>query len=222
MAESTPSFFARLFMAFAVFWRIIIDPVFAGAVRRLRRGEQAGAAEDVAEAPRPRLAEAEPNAALQLLGLLQQEGRFIDFLQEDVAAYSDAEVGAAARVVHEGCRKTLTEHLSIEPVRSEAEGTRVTLEAGFDSSAVRLTGKVVGEAPFTGSLTHRGWRVADPLRAVLRGSRKQRGRGDRSGSDAGPPADQPRLRGRAPPVALIPVSAAPGRVRSHGPGATLG
>ncbi len=161
MAESPPSFFTRLFMAFAVFWRILVDPVFAMAVRRLRRGQQASKTEDAAETPRPRLAEAEPNAALQLLGLLQQEGRFIDFLQEDVAAYSDAEVGAAARVVHEGCRKTLTEHLTIEPVRGEPEGTRVTLEEGFDSSAVRLTGQVVGQAPFTGSLTHRGWRVAE-------------------------------------------------------------
>ncbi len=161
MAESTPSFFVRLFMAFAVFWRILLDPVFAMSVRRLRRGQQARKTDEIAEAPKPRLTEAEPNAALQLLGLLQQEGRFIDFLQEDVAAYSDAEVGAAARVVHEGCRKSLTQHLAIEPIRSEPEGTRVTLEEGFDASAVRLTGQVVGQAPFTGSLTHRGWRVAD-------------------------------------------------------------
>jgi hypothetical protein len=104
---------------------------------------------------------AEPNAALQLLGLLQQEGRFVDFLQEDVAAYSDAEVGAATRVVHEGCKRVLKQHFAIEAVRPEAEGTRLTLPAGFDASAVRVTGNVVGQAPFTGSLTHRGWRVTD-------------------------------------------------------------
>ncbi len=161
MAESTPSFFARLFMAFVVFWRFIVDREFAGAVLGLRRGKQAGGTEESAPAEKSRLAEAEPNAALQLLGLLQQEGRFVDFLQEDVGAYSDAEIGAAARLVHEGCRRILTEHLGIEPIRNEPEGTRVTLEEGFDSSAIRLTGNVLGQAPFTGSLTHRGWRIIE-------------------------------------------------------------
>jgi len=100
-------------------------------------------------------------AALQLLGLLQREARFVDFVQEDVAGYADAEIGAAARVVHEGCRKVLREHFSIAPVRTEAEGSRVTLAAGFDAAAMRLTGNVVGQAPFTGTLGHRGWRVDD-------------------------------------------------------------
>ncbi len=100
-------------------------------------------------------------AALQLLGLMQREARFVDFIHEDVAPYTDAEIGAAARVVHEGCRKVLREHFAIAPVRSEAEGARITLEAGFDVAAVRLTGNVVGQAPFTGTLGHRGWQVTE-------------------------------------------------------------
>ena len=100
-------------------------------------------------------------AALQLLGLMQREARFIDFIQEDVAPYTDAEIGAAARVVHEGCRKVLREHFAIAPVRTEAEGSRITLPAGFDAAAVRLTGNVVGQAPFTGTLGHRGWQVTE-------------------------------------------------------------
>ena len=100
-------------------------------------------------------------SALQLLGLLQREARFVDFVQEDVVGYTDAEVGAAARVVHEGCRKVLGAHFSIAPVRNEPEGSRVTLAAGFDATAVRLTGNVVGQAPFTGTLGHRGWRVTE-------------------------------------------------------------
>ena len=102
-----------------------------------------------------------PAAALQLLGLMQREARFVDFIQEDVAPYTDAEIGAAARVVHAGCRKVLREHFAIEPVRAEAEGSRVTLPAGFDAAAVRLTGNVVGQAPFTGTLGHRGWQVTE-------------------------------------------------------------
>ncbi|MNH31929.1 hypothetical protein D3C79_923410 [compost metagenome] len=62
-------------------------------------------------------------------------------------------------MVHAGCRKVLSEHFTLEPVRSETEGSRVTLAAGFDATAVRLTGNVVGQAPFTGTLGHRGWHV---------------------------------------------------------------
>jgi hypothetical protein len=158
MAESLPSPFARLLIALDLFRRILFDPRFAVAASELRVAwstvpPQASGAE------RPSLREAEPNAALQLLGLLQRDGRLIDFLEEDVTAYSDAEVGAAARVVHEGCGKTLRQHFTIEPVRPEPEGTPVTLAQGFDASAVRPTGKVVGEPPFSGRLTHKGWRV---------------------------------------------------------------
>jgi hypothetical protein len=160
MAESAPSVFTRFVIAITAFWRTLVDPAFAGQIARLRAGQTIGL-------PRPAtletglLKEAEPNAALQLLGLLQQEGRLIDFLEEDVTAYSDAEVGSAARVVHEGCKKTLRQHFSIETVRTEPEGTRITLEEGFDSSATRITGQVVGQPPFTGNLTHRGWRVTE-------------------------------------------------------------
>ncbi len=95
------------------------------------------------------------------MGWGQGGARFGDVVEEDGAGYADAESGAAARVVHEGCRKVLREHCSIAPVRTEAEGSRVTLAAGFDAAAMRLTGNVVGQAPFTGTLGHRGWRVDD-------------------------------------------------------------
>jgi len=100
-----------------------------------------------------------PDAALQLLGLLQQEARFVDFLQENIASHADADIGAAVRVVHEGCRKGLKQHLELEPVRTETEGSRITLPPGFDASAVRVSGNIVGSPPFTGTLIHRGWRV---------------------------------------------------------------
>jgi hypothetical protein len=48
---------------------------------------------------------------------MQREARFVDFIQEDVAPYTDAEIGAAARVVHEGCRKVLREHFTIAPAQ---------------------------------------------------------------------------------------------------------
>ncbi len=98
------------------------------------------------------------DAALQLLALLQREGRLIDFLQQDVAEFPDAAVGAAARVVHDGCRKALASHLEIKPVRGEREGGSVTIDV-VDPNAVKLVGNVSGNAPFRGTLRHRGWRV---------------------------------------------------------------
>jgi hypothetical protein len=96
---------------------------------------------------------------LQLLGLLQKEARFIDFIKEDIATYSDADIGVAARVVHEGCNKAINEHFTLAPIRNEQEGEKITLPQGFDASAVRLTGNIVGSAPFTGTLIHKGWQV---------------------------------------------------------------
>ncbi len=116
----------------------------------------------IKETPKPaQLKEASPDAALQLLTLLQQEARFIDFTQEDLTGYSDADVGAAARVVHEGSKKTLSTYFTLEAIRSEDEESRISLPEGFNASEIRLTGNVVGEAPFNGSLVHKGWKVSD-------------------------------------------------------------
>lgn len=158
MTQTKTSFFTRLALA----WRTLVDAQFAAAVTRLITGESpapgAPVPGEVKPAP-PQLKEISPESALQLLGLLQQEGRFLDFIQEDVSAFTDADIGGAARVVHEGCRKAIHQHLELEPVRGEQEGTRITLQVGFDASAVRLTGNVVGQPPFSGTLAHRGWRV---------------------------------------------------------------
>ena len=164
VTQPNPSFFARLILAFSAFFRVLFDASFAGSVLRLAHGEPAlpatpaRAPEPVAP-PAPKLREAPSDGALLLLGLLQREGRLIDFLQEDVTAYSDADIGAAARVVHDSVKKTLDAHVTLERVHRESEGARVTVPKGFSASEVRLVGNVVGEAPFTGTLTHAGWRV---------------------------------------------------------------
>ena len=175
MTEPTPpSFFSRIAMAFA----LVGDVRLASGVARLSSGEPLASDVPPKEVPVEKIVEVRvevpvekivekrvevttATAALQLLGLLQREARFVDFVQEDVAGYSDAEIGAAARVVHGGCRKALREHVTLEPVRPEAEGSRVTLPPGFDATAVRVSGNVVGQPPFTGTLAHRGWRAAD-------------------------------------------------------------
>ncbi len=175
----TPSFFARLALAFVLFWRLLFNPELAAKVLPVSRGEgdkalPGGAREPVparldtvtvserAQAPvaakQPARKQLPPETAgLYVLGLLQREGRLIDFLKEEVAPFSDAEVGAAARVVHSGCRKALEQLVELAPVYAEPEGARIVVAAGFDAQRVQLTGNVAGQAPFHGELKHPGW-----------------------------------------------------------------
>ncbi len=97
--------------------------------------------------------------ALRVLALLQRDGRLIDFVSESLEGFGDADIGAAARTVHAGCRKVLDSYLTLEPIFREPEEARVTVSEGFDAAAVRLTGAVAGSPPFQGSLKHHGWRV---------------------------------------------------------------
>lgn len=146
-----PSFLQRIPLAFNAFFQVLFGKTPAAA--------------DATPVPVPvpptPLIVVTPDAALQLLGLFQREARLIDFTQEDLSSYSDADIGGAARVVHEGCCKVLRDYFTIVPVRPETEGSRLTLADGFDASAIRLTGHVVGQAPFKGSLNHRGWRATE-------------------------------------------------------------
>lgn len=157
---------ARLGMAWKCFWRILGQPEFADKVNRALTGPTPVIPAPVT--PTPALVPAVPPERLNASGLLvlslfQREGRLIDFLQEDVASFSDAEVGAAARVVHAGCKKALADHFTLEAAFKESEGATVTLPAGFDAQRVRITGNVAGQPPFRGTLKHHGW-VASSVR----------------------------------------------------------
>lgn len=159
-------FTTRIWFAWVVFFRVLFDGVFAAKVHTPQL-------EEPSPPPRPELkpapAPARPeengppptDAALQLLALFQREGRLVDFLEEDVASFTDADIGAAARVVHSGCRKALRDHVKLEPVRTEEEGARVTVAEAANPNDVKLTGNVQGKGPHTGVLRHRGWRVTD-------------------------------------------------------------
>jgi hypothetical protein len=115
----------------------------------------------VVEKPKVSLAQQHRDGALALLALLQREGRFVDFVRDSVDGASDADIGAAAREVHRGCRKVLDQHLSFEPVMPGAEEEKVNVPKGFDPSEIRLIGEAKGEPPYRGTLRHHGWRVVD-------------------------------------------------------------
>lgn len=174
MAEETPHalpLITRLWFAWLCFFRVLFDGRFAARVWSAREPvllpppQAARAPEPAIERPGVRAPVSEPASAptsvpaLQLLSLLQREGRFVDFLEQDIASFPDADVGAAARIVHDGCRKALRSHATIEPVRSEDEGASVLLAAGFAPDEVKLTGSVGGQPPYAGVLRHRGWRA---------------------------------------------------------------
>ena len=99
--------------------------------------------------------------ALGLLGLLQREGRLVDFLRETLDQHADAAIGAAVRDIHRGCKKVLDEHLRLEPVMPGREEGPVVVPRGFDPTEVRLIGKTGGDPPFRGTLVHHGWRAVD-------------------------------------------------------------
>ncbi len=101
-----------------------------------------------------------PDSPLLFLAIFQQEGRLIDFLKEDISTYSDAEIGAAARIVHTGCKRAISEYLSIQPISAEIEGTKITLPTNFDTKLFWVHGDVASPSPFTGTLMHRGWLVS--------------------------------------------------------------
>ncbi|MCR4290892.1 MAG: DUF2760 domain-containing protein [Candidatus Scalindua sp.] len=99
------------------------------------------------------------NASLQTLVVLQRKGRLIDFLQENLSEYDDAQIGAAVRSIHSGCKETLSKYIDLKPIFEDEEGKEVTVDEGFDSRAIQLTGNVKGNPPFKGILRHRGWRA---------------------------------------------------------------
>ncbi len=128
----------------------------------------------VAAQPPPPAANQAEAEVVAFVGLLQEKGRLVDFLMQDVAPYEDKEVGAAARVVHHGCREVLHEHFKVTPISEAEEGSQITVPAGYAADEYRFVGKISGEPPFTGTLLHKGWKTESvKLPRVLKTSEKR-------------------------------------------------
>lgn len=131
---------------------------------RARDGDSSSHSKNKPEASKPErkpanLTEQHRDGALALLGLLQREGRLIDFLREDLDEYDDKDIGASVRDIHRGCKKVLDDHLTLEPMMPGDEDEDVTVPKGFDPGEIRLIGDVDGDPPFKGTMRHHGWRV---------------------------------------------------------------
>ena len=138
----------RIALAFRALWRILTQPDFAARVE-------------------PLFSRAPTGPDLRVLAVLQRDGRLVDFLEEDIDPYTDAQIGAAVRDIHRGCRKSLHDYLTLEPIIAGAEEQSVTVPTDFDPAAVRLVGNVNGSPPFHGILKHHGWRVRSVHLPVL-------------------------------------------------------
>ena len=110
-------------------------------------------------APAPKPQSGPADGAVQILSVLQRDARLIDFLMEDISAYSDEQVGAAVRDVQQQSRQSLERYLQLQPVIDGVEGDFTKID-GLQSAQMKLVGNVPpsGKAP-GGLLRHKGWKA---------------------------------------------------------------
>ncbi len=135
----------RLILAFKAFFKALKEP---------KKAQQF--IDDIQELAQE---EAQDHSHLRLLNYLQQASRLIDFLKEDLQTFSDAQVGAAVRKIHQDCAQAIEELVTIRPLKDEQEGCLVQVPKGYNPAEIKVLGKVKGEPPFTGVLVHRGWKA---------------------------------------------------------------
>ena len=144
----------RFVLAFKAFWLCLTNAQFAARVE-------------------PLFYQIPTGPDLRILAVLQRDGRLVDFLLEDIDGYGDAQVGAAVRDIHRGCRKVFKDYLTVEPVMNLAEEASVTVPKDFDPATIRLIGNIVGSPPFKGVLKHHGWRVKSSQLPIVPGARDE-------------------------------------------------
>lgn len=166
----------RLAVAFKSFFRALGNKDFADRVALLLAApagsiapSTAGPATAAKPSPEPAPVSLKPaapakakpsrNDALSLLSTLQREARFVDFLKESIAAYDDAQIGAAVRDVHRDCAAAVERIFALRPVTDQAEGSPLEVAEGFDAARYKLTGNVAGKPPFRGTVAHHGWQA---------------------------------------------------------------
>jgi hypothetical protein len=146
----------RILLAFRCFFQILFHgELREPALTQLNLGPR--------QAPRPAAPPApvvrSSDGALLMLSILQRDSRLIDFIMEDIAPYSDDQVGAAVRSLHDQCRDSLTRYLTLQPVVDGVEGT-FTHTPAADAALVKFVGNVPAGTPKGGVLRHKGWRAS--------------------------------------------------------------
>lgn len=164
---------SRILAAFKAFFSLLFTGVLPDNVARAYGYVKKSEAKAAAAAPAPPPAQLTPeDGALQILGILQRDGRLVDFLMEDISGASDDQVGAAVRTLQEQCRASLERYVRLSPVIDGVEGSYTKIETS-DPAVIKLLGNVPvsGKAP-GGLLRHRGWRAEKVDLPVLKPSQK--------------------------------------------------
>jgi Domain of unknown function (DUF2760) len=161
-------FWERVGFAFRCFFAILFHGEIPVNIAEKLIKTVGASAQAVSVAPSStRLATAERPAAepcdraVQMLALLQRDGRLIDFLAENISSYTDEQIGAAVRSIHDTCWQALDQYVKLEPILNSEENQPVTVAAGFDLATIKLIGNVAGSMPVRGVLRHKGWRVKE-------------------------------------------------------------
>jgi hypothetical protein len=151
----------RILLAFRCFFNLLFSGELSGETLQALNLQRRGAA------PSPSVVKAAAPAApavrisdgaLQMLSIMQRDSRLVDFLQEDITSYSDDQIGAAVRELHDQCRDSIARYVTLVPVIDGVEGTYAKAP-GSDASVVKFVGNVPAQPPSGGTLRHKGWRA---------------------------------------------------------------
>ena len=153
----------RILLAFRCFFNLLFSGELSSetlnALKLTRRGAApapvAKASPAASAAPSARTSD----GALQMLAILQRDSRLVDFLMEDITGYSDDQVGAAVRELHDQCRDSIARYVTLAPVIDGVEGTYAKAP-GQDANLVKFVGNVPAQPPPGGTLRHKGWRAS--------------------------------------------------------------
>ncbi|HUI81936.1 MAG TPA: DUF2760 domain-containing protein [Bryobacteraceae bacterium] len=152
----------RILLAFRSFFNILFQGQLSESVQSgLGLSKRVPAAvSDLKTSTPPRAPTVKTSdGALQILAILQRDARLLDFLMEDLTAYSDDQVGAAVREMHDQCRDSLARYVKLQPVIDGVEGT-FTQALSKDPNVVKFVGNVPATPPAGGTLRHKGWHAA--------------------------------------------------------------
>jgi len=152
----------KLGLAFKSFFGVFGNAEFAKSVEQLLSGKQLTAETPATPPPTPKPpAPKKPvrSDAVSLLSALQREARLLDFLQESIADYDDAQIGAAVRDIHRDSAAVIQRMFAPAAVVADDEGASLEIPAGYDPAEFRLTGNVAGDPPHQGTLQHHGWKA---------------------------------------------------------------
>jgi Domain of unknown function (DUF2760) len=152
----------KIVLAFKAFFALLFSGELSPSIltelnltkRSAASAPKAPARAPAAAAPTVRTAD----GALQFLAILQRDARLIDFLQEDIAPYSDDQIGAAVREIHDQSRDAIARYVTLAPVIDGVEGTYAKAP-GQDANLVKFVGNVPAKPPAGGTLRHKGWRA---------------------------------------------------------------